>query len=198
MAAGSGVLGQSGCLMPRSASAAITSRRCAAAAIASGLIVALGGCASYPPGRDFPKSQSEAVRLGPDNFLVSPFAEALRSHSSDSGFSDTPGWCGWAAAAPGTHRAGATVARPAVLHLPLRRIGSVDRQCADARGAARRAGSNTHRRGRDSRCACCPASIGPRAMRAPFGKSPRARYESLLYGRAAGARSRGRPHPPMP
>ena len=90
MAAGSGVLGQSGCLMPRSASAAITSRRCAAAAIASGLIVALGGCASYPPERDFPKSQSEAVRLGPDNFLVSPFAEALRRHSSESGFRILP------------------------------------------------------------------------------------------------------------
>ena len=90
MAAGSGVLGQSGCLMPRSASAAITSRRCAAAAIAAGLIVAIGGCASYPPERDFPKSQSEAVRLGPDNFLVSPFAEALRRHSSESGFRILP------------------------------------------------------------------------------------------------------------
>src|SRR6202043_1762429 len=90
VAAGSGVLGQSGCLMPRSASAAITSRRCAAAAIASGLIVALCGCASYPPGRDFPKSQSEAVRLGPDSFLVSPFADALRSRSSESGFRILP------------------------------------------------------------------------------------------------------------
>ena len=76
--------------MPRSASAAITSRRCAAAAIASGLIVALCGCASYPPGRDFPKSQSEAVRLGPDSFLVSPFADALRSRSSESGFRILP------------------------------------------------------------------------------------------------------------
>ena len=76
--------------MPRSASAAITSRRCAAAAITTGLIVALGGCASYPPGRDFPKSQSEAVRLGPDSFLVSPFADALRSHSSESGFRILP------------------------------------------------------------------------------------------------------------
>jgi putative cardiolipin synthase len=76
--------------MPRSASAAITSRRCAAAAIATGLIVALGGCASYPPERDFPKSQSEAVRLGPDNFLISPFAEALRRHSSESGFRILP------------------------------------------------------------------------------------------------------------
>jgi len=54
------------------------------------LIVALGGCASYPPERDFPKSQSEAVRLGPDNFLVSPFAEALRRHSSESGFRILP------------------------------------------------------------------------------------------------------------
>src|SRR6202171_1354840 len=73
-------------LMPRSASAAITSRRCAGAAIATGLIVALGGCVSYPPGRDFPKSQSEAVRLGPDSFLVSRFADALRTPSSAYGF----------------------------------------------------------------------------------------------------------------
>jgi cardiolipin synthase C len=76
--------------MPRSASAAITSRRCAAAAIGAGLILALGGCVSYPPGRDFPKSQSEAVRLGPDSFLVSPFADALRSRSSESGFRTLP------------------------------------------------------------------------------------------------------------
>jgi len=76
--------------MPRSASAAITSRRCAAAAIAAGLIVAIGGCASYPPERDFPKSRSEAEPLGPDNFLVSPFAEALRRHSSESGFRILP------------------------------------------------------------------------------------------------------------
>jgi len=90
VAAGSGLLGQSGCLMPRSASAAITRRRCATAAIATGLIVVLGGCASYPPGRNFPKSQSEAVRLGPDSFLVAPFADALRSHSSESGFRIIP------------------------------------------------------------------------------------------------------------
>src|ERR1700716_1754387 len=76
--------------MPRSASAAITSRRCTAAAIAAGLIVALGGCISYPPGRDFPKSESEAARLGPDSFLVAPFADALRSHSSESGFRILP------------------------------------------------------------------------------------------------------------
>ena len=76
--------------MPRSASAAITSRRCTAAAIAAGLIVALGGCVSYPPGRDFPKSESEAARLGPDSFLVAPFADALRSHSSESGFRIVP------------------------------------------------------------------------------------------------------------
>ena len=76
--------------MPRSASAAITSRRCTAAAIATGLIVALGGCVSYPPGRDFPKSESEAARLGPDSFLVAPFADALRSHSSESGFRIVP------------------------------------------------------------------------------------------------------------
>jgi putative cardiolipin synthase len=76
--------------MPRSASAASTSRRCTAAAIATGLIVALGGCASYPPGRDFPKSESEATRLGPDSFLVAPFADALRSHSSESGFRILP------------------------------------------------------------------------------------------------------------
>ena len=76
--------------MPRSASAAITSRRCTAAAIATGLIVALGGCVPYPPGRDFPKSESEAARLGPDSFLVAPFADALRSHSSESGFRILP------------------------------------------------------------------------------------------------------------
>jgi len=76
--------------MPRSASAAITSRRCTAAAIAAGLIVALGGCVSYPPGRDFPKSESEAARLGPDSFLVAPFADSLRSHSSESGFRILP------------------------------------------------------------------------------------------------------------
>jgi putative cardiolipin synthase len=76
--------------MPRSASAAITSRRCTAAAIAMGLIVALGGCVSYPPGRDFPKSESEAARFGPDSFLVASFADALRSHSSESGFRILP------------------------------------------------------------------------------------------------------------
>src|SRR6202171_2783275 len=55
-------------LMPRSASAAITSRRCAAAAIATGLIVALGGCVSYPPGRGFSESQSEGGGVRPGRF----------------------------------------------------------------------------------------------------------------------------------
>jgi len=44
-----------------------------AAATVTGLIVALGGCVSYPPGRDFPKSQSETLRLVPDDVLVAPF-----------------------------------------------------------------------------------------------------------------------------
>lgn len=55
-----------------------------------GLIMALGGCVSYPPGRDFPKSQSEALRLGPDEVLIAPFADALRSHQSESGFRILP------------------------------------------------------------------------------------------------------------
>jgi cardiolipin synthase C len=76
--------------MPRSASAAITSWRCAAAATVTALIIALGGCVSYPPGRDFPKSQSEALRLGPDDALVAPFADALHSHPSESGFRILP------------------------------------------------------------------------------------------------------------
>jgi putative cardiolipin synthase len=76
--------------MPRSASAAVTSRRCTAAALATGLLVVLGGCVSYPPGRDFPKSQSEAARLAPDRFLVAPFADAQRSHTSESGFRIIP------------------------------------------------------------------------------------------------------------
>jgi hypothetical protein len=76
--------------MPRSASAAITSRRCAAVATVTSFIIALGGCVSYPPGWDFPKSQSEALRLGPDDFLVAPFADALRSHPSESGFRILP------------------------------------------------------------------------------------------------------------
>jgi putative cardiolipin synthase len=59
------------------------SRRCGLLACCAAV---LGGCASYPPGRDYPRSQSEAVRLNPDSTLVATLTTEMRSHPSESGF----------------------------------------------------------------------------------------------------------------
>jgi putative cardiolipin synthase len=65
------------------------SRCICCAALLCGLAI-LAGCASYPPGRDYPRNPAEAVQLPPDNTLTAPFADALRSHASESGFRILP------------------------------------------------------------------------------------------------------------
>jgi putative cardiolipin synthase len=54
------------------------------AALALAVLV-LHGCASLP-GRDYPRPDAEASRLPADETLVAPFAEALKAHSTQSGF----------------------------------------------------------------------------------------------------------------
>jgi putative cardiolipin synthase len=73
-------LPQRGECMAQSAGSAWT--RCALVMVAA---LALHGCVSLP-GRDYPRPESEATRLPADSTLVAPFASALQTHGSQSGF----------------------------------------------------------------------------------------------------------------
>jgi putative cardiolipin synthase len=58
--------------------------------LAIAIIMLLGGCASLPPGSDFPKIASSALAHPEDTKLGREFADAGRQHDGKSGFRIIP------------------------------------------------------------------------------------------------------------
>ena len=58
----------------------------AASATLSTTALVLGGCATLPPGRDFPREPSAPPAHAPNSALIRPFEAAARAHPGASGF----------------------------------------------------------------------------------------------------------------